>query len=98
MGSFLEPRLFHHRALARELLLVAGFVRFRDYSVIDLMHQEFGLAIRGVQSEQDARHMIWVLQRFFPDWTHCVLPCKNLPGNTGWVVIIRRNEEISIAF
>lgn len=82
------PELFEHRGRASELLEAAGYTWFSDYSSIDLLHEEYGLEICGVQNEQDVKPIAEALQRGFPHWHHhkiCLHDCGRDPG---WAVSI----------
>src|SRR5207302_985851 len=87
-GQELEfhPELFGQRARASELLEAAGFTWFSDYSSIDLVQEEYGLEVCGIQKERDARRIQGVLERGFPHW-HYVGICPHDSGREpGWTV------------
>ena len=80
------PELFEHRSRASELLEAAGYTWFSDFSSIDLLHEEYGLEICGVQNEEDVKPIMEALQEGFPHWHHqkvCLHDCGRDPG---WAV------------
>jgi len=80
-----HPDLFEHRARAMERLEAANLVWLRDFSSIDLGHEEHSLEICGIGSESTARKIETVLAsafgvRNFNTWF------KDFGIEIGWVV------------
>ena len=82
------PELFEHRGRAAELLEAAGYTWFSDFSSIDLLHEEHGLEICGVQNEQDIKPIMEALQRGFPHWHHQKIYLHDCGREPGWTVSI----------
>jgi hypothetical protein len=80
------PELFADRARAAELLEEAGYTWFADYSSIDLLHEEYGLEISGIQTEQDMKKVAEVLQGGFPHWHHQNVCLQDHGRDPGWAV------------
>jgi len=80
------PELFEHRARASELLEEAGYTWFSDYSSIDLLNEEYGLEICGIQHERNIRPMAEALQRGFPHWHHQRVCLHDQGREEGWTL------------
>src|SRR5579872_6389933 len=78
------PELFEHRNRASELLEAAGYTWFSDYSSIDLLHEEYGLEICGVQNEQDVKLIAEALKQGFPHWHHHKICLHDYGRDPGW--------------
>jgi len=93
------PELFEYRSRALELLETAGYTWLSDFSSIDLLHDDYGLEICGVQNEKDVKLMMEALQRGFPHWHHqrvCLHDCGRDPGWAGSICMFpsrSRNSE-----
>lgn len=83
-----HPELFEYRGRASELLEEAGLSWFSDYSSIDLVHEEYGLEVAGIQREADVRRILSTLQRGFPHWHHTRVSLYEHGREPGWVVSI----------
>jgi hypothetical protein len=83
-----HPELFEYRGRALELLEEAGLSWFSDYSSIDLVHEEYGLEVAGIQREADMRRILSALQRGFPHWHHTRISLDEHCREPGWVVAI----------
>lgn len=82
------PELFEHRSRASELLETAGYTWFSDYTSIDLLHEEYGLEICGVQNECDVKPIVDALQQGFPHWHHQKVSLHDYGRDPGWAVSI----------
>ncbi|MDB6021488.1 MAG: hypothetical protein JWQ04_1345 [Pedosphaera sp.] len=80
------PELFADRARASEALEEAGYTWFCDYSAIDLLHEEYGLEVCGLQTEQDARAVAEALRDGFPHWHHQNICLHEQERDPGWAV------------
>lgn len=80
------PELFAARARASELLEEAGYTWFSDYSAIDLLHEEYGLEVCGLQTERDARAVAEALRNGFPHWHHQNISVHEQERDPGWAV------------
>lgn len=67
-GFVFYPGLFEARGRASEVLEAAGFVWFSDYGSIDLLHEEYGLEVCGIQDERNIREIRSAMERAFPHW------------------------------
>ncbi len=63
-----HPELFESKATAQEALEAAGVTWFVDYSSCDLLHDEYGLEVDGIRSQQIAREVLTILRHTFPEW------------------------------
>jgi hypothetical protein len=82
------PELLEQCGRASELLEEAGFGWLRDYSSIDVLHEEYGVEICGVKTEARAMRMAAALQRGFPHWHHQNI-CRHEPGrDSGWAAAL----------
>ncbi|NQU11932.1 hypothetical protein HQ590_14145 [bacterium] len=82
--SPLRPELFECKARAMQALEAAGFRWLADYSSIDILHDEVGLAIEGVRDRAKAKAILAVLQPLFVSWTYCHLYYEDHRAATGW--------------
>jgi hypothetical protein len=82
------PELFAERARASELLEEAGYTWFGDYSAIDLLHEEYGLEICGLQTERDAQVVAETLRNGFPHWHHQNICLHDHGRDPGWTVAL----------
>jgi hypothetical protein len=84
----LYPQLFEHRGRASELLEEAGYTWFSDYNSIDLIHEEYGLEISGIQDERHIKPILAALQRGFPHWHHHKVCLHDHGREPGWTLAI----------
>ncbi len=63
MFSF-HSELFECRATAMEVLAENDFDWLTHYSAIDLLHQEFGMEVAGINEEVDAKVILRILEHF----------------------------------
>ncbi|MDB6125960.1 MAG: hypothetical protein JWQ71_4953 [Pedosphaera sp.] len=83
-----HPQLFEQRGRASELLEEAGFTWFSDYSSIDLMHEEYGLEISGIEDERHVKPILAAMQRGFPHWHHHKVNLHEHGREPGWTLAI----------
>jgi hypothetical protein len=88
-GSFeFHPELFEYRDRASGLLEEAGYAWFSDYGAIDLLHEEYGLEITGIQAEKDIKPVLAILQSGFPHWHHHKICPNDFGRESGWTLEI----------
>lgn len=83
-----HPELFEAKGRASELLDDLGLTWFSDYSSIDLLHEEFGLEVCGIQDEAQVTPIYRALQRGFPHWHYGHACWHNRQRDPGWTVSI----------
>jgi hypothetical protein len=79
-----HPELFECKGRASEVLDTAGFTWFTDYSSIDLLHEEFGLEICGIQEESNVKPIAEAMRAEFPHWHYCHVCYKDYGRDPGW--------------
>ncbi len=79
-GLEFRPELFECRSRAIEILEGAGIVWLSDYSSVDLLHEEYGLEVCGIQQEAKVDPIVEVIQKGFPHWHYHGL-CRK---DCGW--------------
>src|SRR5262249_49418228 len=67
-GLQFHPELFECKGLATEILDAAGFSWLSEYGSIDLLHEEFGLEVCGINEEASVQPIVNVLCSAFPHW------------------------------
>jgi hypothetical protein len=78
------PELFDQRADATEVLEDAGIEWLTAYTSIDLLHEEYGLEVCGIQQEADLDTISETLREAFPHWHHCRVCFKDGERDPGW--------------
>jgi hypothetical protein len=78
------PELFESRSKAFEILDEAGFTWFSHYSSIDLLHEEYGLEICGIQEESSIEAIARSMQAGFPQWHYSGTCHKSDGREPGW--------------
>lgn len=63
-----SPDLFAHRARVMEVLEAEGFAWFSHYSSVDCLHDVYGIEVCGIREHEDARTILKILMRLYPDW------------------------------
>lgn len=79
-----HPELFDYKGRASGVLDTAGFAWFSDYSSIDLLHDEFGLEVCGIQEESSLEPIANAMRREFPQWHYNHICCKDCGRDPGW--------------
>lgn len=79
-----HPELFEYRTRASDLLDTAGFAWFSNYSSIDLMHEEFGLEVCGIQDESNVEAIARAMRAGFPQWHYGRACYKDYGREPGW--------------
>ena len=83
-GFEFRPELFECRSRASELLADAGLEWSTDYGAIDLLHEEYGLEVCGIQQEAKVDAIVEIMQKGFPHWHYCGLCRKDCGREPGW--------------
>lgn len=78
------PELFDQRANASDSLSDAGIEWFTSYTSIDLLHEEYGLEVCGIQQDADLEAIAETLREAFPHWHHCRVCFKRGGREPGW--------------
>lgn len=65
------PELFEVRTAVMERLSEEGFDWLSHYSAVDPIHDEYGIEVCGIHTEEDAVSILKLLQRMFPAWHPC---------------------------
>ncbi len=86
MAFVFHPELFERRSELSCRLAAADLLWFRDYSSVDLLHEEYGLEVCGIRDASESRRVLAIMRELFPDWPyHCrYLDEENL--DPGWRV------------
>jgi len=82
-GLQFHPQLFECKGRASELLDAAGFTWLSDYASIDLLHEEFGLEVCGIQKDSSVEPIARAMRDGFPAWHYshvCFKDCEREPG------------------
>ncbi len=83
-GLEFHPELFECRSRASEILAEAGFDWFSHYGSIDLLHEEYGLEVCGIQEESNVELIINAMHSAFPHWHYYGLCRKDCGREPGW--------------
>jgi hypothetical protein len=83
-GLQFHPQLFECKGTASELLDAAGFAWFSDYSAIDLLHEEFGLEVCGIQEDSNVEPIARAMRDGFPHWHYSHVCFKDGERDPGW--------------
>jgi len=83
-GLQFHPELFECKGRASEILDGAGFAWFSDYSSIDLLHEEFGLEVCGIQEESNVEPIAQAMRAGFPHWHYSHVCRKDCGRELGW--------------
>ena len=83
-GLQFHPQLFECKGRATELLDDAGFAWLTDYSAIDLLHEEFGLEVCGIQQDSKGELIAEAMRDGFPHWHYSRICFKDSERDTGW--------------
>ena len=67
-GFRFAPELFEHRSAVIEELEAQGFSWLSHYSSVDCLHDQYGLEVCGIHERDDAKSILEILKRMFPDW------------------------------
>lgn len=78
------PELFDQRADATDVLDEAGIEWLTSYTTIDLLHEEYGLEVCGIQQESDLETIAETLREAFPHWHHSRVCFKKGERDPGW--------------
>ena len=78
------PELFDQRSEATEVLDDAGIEWLTAYTSIDLLHEEYGLEVCGIQQQADLDAIAEALSEAFPHWHHCRVCYKDGERDPGW--------------
>ena len=78
------PELFDQRADATDILEDAGIEWLTAYTAIDLLHEEYGLEVCGIQQQSDLETIAETLREAFPHWHHCRVCFKRGDRDPGW--------------
>jgi hypothetical protein len=78
------PELFDQRADATDVLEDAGIEWLTSYISIDLLHEEYGLEVCGIQQESDLETIAETLREAFPHWHYCRVCFKDGHRDPGW--------------
>ena len=90
---------FHAELFEARAKLIAALARrdilwFSDYPTIDVLHEEYGLEVCGVQEKETALRIGWVMVETFPDWPYGALFLKTWgTGDPGWKVIVAKRPD-----
>ncbi len=79
-----RPELFECRSRASEALAEAGLEWFSDYGSIDLLHEEYGLEICGIQHEAKVDFIGEIMRKEFPHWQYCGVCMQDYGPDRGW--------------
>lgn len=85
-----RPELFEQRAIAIEKLAQDGIVWMTDYGSADICHGECGIEICGLRSEANARRVLQILKRLFPEWRYQDCWYKESGRDPGWWVTLQK--------
>jgi hypothetical protein len=66
------------------ILAEAGLELFSDYGSIDLLHEEYGLEVCGIQQEAKVDPIVEVMRKGFPHWHYYGLCHKDCGREPGW--------------
>jgi hypothetical protein len=78
------PELFDQRSEATDILGDAGIEWLTSYTSIDLLHEEYGLEVCGIQQQSDLDTIADVLFEAFPHWHHHRVCYKEGEREPGW--------------
>jgi hypothetical protein len=96
MNSFrFCPELLDCRNAALEALSDAGFEQFSHFSGVDLRHDLYGIEVCGIREEKDARGILDVLARIFPEWAERKFYLKDQGIEPGWMSVVHRDRRKS---
>ena len=70
------------------MLEEAGYTWFSDYGSIEIVHEDYGLEIGGIQNDLDVNPIVEALRRGFPHWHHCQVSLHDYGREPGWMVSI----------
>jgi hypothetical protein len=70
MSFNFHGELLEHKATAAEVLENADLSAFSDYSSIDCDHDNYGLEVEGLASQQKVNQVTQLLRKAFPNWRH----------------------------
>jgi hypothetical protein len=94
MDSFrFIPELFEYRNDVMNKLGDRGFDWLTHYSSVDPMHDLCGIEVCGIHQERDARAILGILHRMFPDWRWDGLYYKDYGREPGWIARIHRDPS-----
>jgi hypothetical protein len=82
-GFQFHGELFEWKRKASEILDAAGFVWLSDYTSIDLLHEEYGLVICGIQDGSKVDPIAELMRRGVPHW-HYSYVCRKGDREPGW--------------
>jgi hypothetical protein len=83
-----HPELFESRALAIEKLAERGYHWLEHYSSVDLIQDEYGLEVCGIQEERDALIVLEILHGLFPEWRYRDHYYHDYERDRGWKALI----------
>jgi hypothetical protein len=84
LGFQFHPELFDYKTKAAKVLDAAGFAWFSDYDSIDLLHEEFGLEVCGIQKDESVQPIVRAMRHAFPHWHYSVAFHKCCGREVGW--------------
>tara|TARA_B100001109_G_C18802089_1_gene445389 strand:+ start:545 stop:877 length:333 start_codon:yes stop_codon:yes gene_type:complete len=88
-----SPELFQVRALATEILADNDIVWFVDYKAIDIAHDDYGIEIEGIPTQELAKQISSTLK---PHLQKHIQPCQcsMVEDSAGWRVDFYRHKII----
>ncbi len=63
-----SPELFEYRNDVLACLSEAGYEWLSHFSSVDPLHDLHGIEVCGIREQQDARDILKLLMRLFPNW------------------------------
>lgn len=92
MNSFFEADLFECRDRVLRVLETRGLMRFQHFESVDPLLQESGLEVCAIRLEKDARSILDLLRRLFPNWRYGSLQ-RDEDSGTGWRVVLQQKPS-----
>jgi hypothetical protein len=87
------PELFETRTAVIEALHARGFDWLSHYSVVDVLHDVYGIEVCGIVEQSVANRILRILKGMFPHWSFERLYLKDYGREPGWKAIVQRDAD-----
>jgi hypothetical protein len=87
------PELFELRNEVLAALEDKGFHWFSHFSSVDLLHDVYGVEVRGIKEREDATGIQRLLGRMFAAWRLGGLYFYDFGRDPGWRVKVQRDRD-----
>ena len=87
-GFAFHPELFESRTQVLDLLSEAGFAWLEDFGSVDLLHEEYGLEVCGIQEDSRVQPRGDTLREGIPHWHYYGICFKAYGRDLGWKFLI----------